>query len=472
MKAILVRVGVDHSYGGWNAPADPVTRRFLYVPIPEAIGTKFHAGCRRPYLALLPTIEQFASDYGLDLSAGLKWPRQLEGRSMHLDPDFDKLTYGDVGDRRGSHIREMEYGDIIVFYAGLRSTRPDDTQLVYALIGMYVVDEVVAASDVPKSRRDENAHTRKIKQGASDIVVRAVPGQSGRFSRFLPVGSYRNGAYRIHEDLLDAWGGLTVRDGFIQRSARPPRFNAPERFLSWLKRQEVELMQANNDPGGSPPVAIVLLRRPKMSNKNEMRTDPFWEFGSFGCTGCHWSNLMNLKRADELRGVRFGFAQGGPTGIRLVKLTPPVSVIEHQARAEVKWTPGKMPFRYDEAPVLIDNTGNTDFPALSAMLKGVRCSSPVACFSSKFRSRRTMLPDEVAQELVTRWAQFEEEADDAMIATNYADALPYMPPCPDQDRKATYARMLSEANREKQRKCVTTKTRKSKVLCRRSGKKC
>lgn len=53
MQAILIRIGVDHSYGGWNAPADPETGQFVYVPIPEKAGTAFHLGCGRPYQLLV-----------------------------------------------------------------------------------------------------------------------------------------------------------------------------------------------------------------------------------------------------------------------------------------------------------------------------------------------------------------------------------------------------------------------------------
>jgi hypothetical protein len=180
------------------------------------------------------------------------------------------------------------------------------------LIGVYVVDKVVAAADVPPSRWNHNAHTRKIKRGKSDIIVRARRGYSGRFSKFLPIGEFRDGAYRVRRDLLKAWGGLTVRDGFIQRSARPPRFVNPKQFRAWLDNQDSELLETNNDQVRSAPVVLVLLRRPNRSNPREMRSDPFWEFGSFGCTGCHTTNLMNIRRADELAGVRFGFAQGGP----------------------------------------------------------------------------------------------------------------------------------------------------------------
>ena len=43
MKALLVRIGVDKSYGGWNSPVD-AEGRFVYVPIPESRGTAFTQG--------------------------------------------------------------------------------------------------------------------------------------------------------------------------------------------------------------------------------------------------------------------------------------------------------------------------------------------------------------------------------------------------------------------------------------------
>jgi hypothetical protein len=75
-----------------------------------------------------------------------------------------------------------------------------------------------------------------------------------------------------------------------------------------------------------PKVILVMLRQPRRSNPNEMRTDPLWEFGSFGCTRCHRKNLMNPKKLAELNGVRLGFAQNGPLGIKLVHVTPPVTM--------------------------------------------------------------------------------------------------------------------------------------------------
>ena len=46
--------------------------------------------------------------------------------------------------------------------------------------------------------------------------------------------------------LLDKWGGLSVKNGYLQRSANPPLFCQPERFFNWLQQQNVQLMQTNN----------------------------------------------------------------------------------------------------------------------------------------------------------------------------------------------------------------------------------
>ena len=80
-------------------------------------------------------------------------------------------------------------------------------------------------------------------------------------------------------------------------------------------------------------VIIVHLRRPNV-DLSEKRSDPFWEYGSFGITKCHNKNLMNPKNADKLKGIRFAFAQGGRQGTRLGYLTPPVKIIENRDRID------------------------------------------------------------------------------------------------------------------------------------------
>ena len=142
--------------------------------------------------------------------------------------------------------RALEPDDLVVFYAGLADLR-DAPYLVYALIGLFVVEEIVLAVQVPAGQRDSSAHCRRLlPPNATDIVVCGRPGFSGRLRRCLAIGEYRDRAYRVRPDLLEEWGGLSVKDGYLQRSARLPRFLDAERFLAWFERQRPELIQANN----------------------------------------------------------------------------------------------------------------------------------------------------------------------------------------------------------------------------------
>jgi hypothetical protein len=245
MKALLVRIGVDQAYGGWNAPVN-AEGRFVYVPIPEKLGTPFHPGLEHRFGEVLPALHRFCGDNRCDLFADLRFPQELLRYPMHLDPDFDCLTYGDKGHARGAQMARMGEGDLLVFFGGLRPIHACQHRLIYALIGMYVVQEVVPAASVPPERWFENAHVRKTKPGESDIVIRAKPHVSGRFDRCIPIGEWRAGAYRVRQDVLDAWGGLLVKDGYIQRSARPPAFKWPIQFLDWLRNQDTRLIRRNN----------------------------------------------------------------------------------------------------------------------------------------------------------------------------------------------------------------------------------
>ena len=63
MKGLLVRVGIDHSYGHWNAPVDPISKLFVYVPIPESPTIEFHPGLERSYQEILPPLLRFCTFY-------------------------------------------------------------------------------------------------------------------------------------------------------------------------------------------------------------------------------------------------------------------------------------------------------------------------------------------------------------------------------------------------------------------------
>ena len=193
-------------------------------------------------------------------------------------------------------------------------------------------------------------------------------------------------------------------------------------------------------------VIVVHLRQPKRNDQSEMRSDPFYEFGSFGCTKCHSSNLMHPARADELDGARLAFAQGGPLGFRLVHLSPPARVLNHRDRCELQWSPAEPPFRYDAAPLLVDSAGESDFPSLRASLRRIRRNTWPARFSSAFRSRRDPLSESIAQEMVRVFDRLRARATPAALASTYIDSLPYPPLRPDNDRAATLERLRALAN--------------------------
>ncbi len=236
MKGLLVRVGADQSSGGghWNGPVDARTGKFVYVAIPET--EPLLEGMEKPFLMVAKALGDF--DW--------KLPPLLAWQHMHLDPDFDHLTYGDHGQRAKQIAGKVGPDDLLVFYAGLKDVR-DSRHLVYAIIGLYVIEKILPAVRVPASQSDINAHTRRVLEAdAEDIVVRAHTGVSGRLEKCLPIGEFRDLAYRVRRDLLEKWGGSTVKDGYLQRSARLPELKDADRFYSWFIRQNPKLIERNN----------------------------------------------------------------------------------------------------------------------------------------------------------------------------------------------------------------------------------
>lgn len=244
MRGYLVRVAVDQAYGGWNSPMDPATNEFVYVPIPES--REMPPELATPYQLVLPALVRFSASHPAARKATTQLPPLLLSANMHLDPDFRHLTYGDSGTRRGKGLTDLGRDDVLVFYAGLRPVAALKHRLVYALVGLYRVDETVRVKSVASPRWSENAHTRCVEREGSDIIVRAQPCGSGRLKQCIPIGGYRERAYRVDRDLLDRWGDLSCKDGFLQRSAVLPTFREPARFMEWFEEQGAEFVSVNN----------------------------------------------------------------------------------------------------------------------------------------------------------------------------------------------------------------------------------
>jgi hypothetical protein len=233
MNGLLVRVGIDSTDGCWNAPMRLASGEFAYITITDT--KPLRDGMARLYDEFVPVAARF----------GEELPGQLLGTPTHLDPDFLQLTYGDQGQRGKRIATLLTTGDLLAFFAALRPVDSPPRPLIYALIGLYVIEEIVLAKSVPKTRWSENAHTRRV-PGDGDIVVRAKPGVSGRLRRCIPIGELRDRIYRVRNELLIAWGGLDIKDGYIQRGVYPPAFLDAEKFYRWFLAQKPELIKRNN----------------------------------------------------------------------------------------------------------------------------------------------------------------------------------------------------------------------------------
>ena len=244
MRGYLVRVGVDQAFGGWNAPMNPETNEFVYVPIPES--RPMPAELATPYSLLGPALGTFEENHPSAPSRVVRLPENLVQANMHLDPDFEHLTYGDSGIRRGKGLNELGRGDVVVFYAGLKPVTACLHRLVYALVGLYRVAESVRVLSVAAPRWFENAHTRCVVREGSDVIVRSEPGRSGRLRQCIPIGEFRDRAYRVERGILADWGGLSCRDGYLQRSAVLPTLLDPPKFMRWFEGKAPNLVSSNN----------------------------------------------------------------------------------------------------------------------------------------------------------------------------------------------------------------------------------
>ena len=239
-RGLLMRVGIDQTYGKYNAPINPETGDYLYMPIPQE-GHEFRSGMLTSYDAMVAKFDIWNSSN----KTTLEFPPHLIGKSCHLDPDFEYLTYGDQATGRGYQVRELKEGDFLVFFASFKPVRPCEHKLIYALYGMITVDSVKRVSELGMTDFHKNAHTRISDPNMDHLIVFGKKEFSGRFKKAIPIGEFRNSSYRVTNSVLSAWGGLGVKDGFIQRSVCPPWFDDASKFLEWLSFERGEFIQSN-----------------------------------------------------------------------------------------------------------------------------------------------------------------------------------------------------------------------------------
>lgn len=255
-KAVLVRVGIDSSEksGKWNAPVNPGTGEFAYVPILEDEGRGKDGIKKKPIRpGYEVSYEQFKKPCK-NLGKELHRKFLEKGIFAHLDPDFRYLTYGDEGNK-GAHLKSLhlEEDDILAFYAGLA---PPDAErktgkLIYALIGLYRLKGLgVLAKDILQENWHENAHTRRDPtDDDNDIVFHGKEDGdvSGRLDHYIDIGEYYpNRHYYLKNELQKKWGGSKAIH--LQRGSHDC-FD-PDKFYEWFQEQKqkhgIRLVKQNN----------------------------------------------------------------------------------------------------------------------------------------------------------------------------------------------------------------------------------
>lgn len=190
---------------------------------------------------------------------------------------------------------------------------------------------------------------------------------------------------------------------------------------------------------------LILLRQPRAKSTGDMRRDPFWKFGSFGLTGCHNKNLLHPKNIELLRGQSVGFVQGGKDGFKLVNLIHDIIPSPHNSKCEINWKNKEMPFKYENAPKIIDNLGNSDFPQIKSFIKEVNRNTWMGKFGSKFRTYSKKLPEKISNEFFKVFQSSLRESSPDDFAKFYYEAINRTPPVIDKNREASYRQLLEEA---------------------------
>ncbi|GGM74019.1 hypothetical protein J2752_002632 [Halarchaeum rubridurum] len=259
MTSYLIRVGLDSTDAGGKG-LGPVARssEFDYIPIPDSCDTS-----------------EPRNYHDLDSRIGESPPEFVgvgTNRPVHMDPEFETYTYGEVGDNKCASLNKMESGDLLVFCAGLKPTDGLDRPRMYA-IGYFTVQAVHDLEGLSPSDRggllkkfSNNAHVKREGLGPetlhpSDpdrdrypVIVSGDPDQSRLLDRAVSLSSATATGtdsswfqkYRplgVAEDLL----GLNATD--LKRSNPKKIRGSPGEVRDWLDSDvEVEAGRRYSPP--------------------------------------------------------------------------------------------------------------------------------------------------------------------------------------------------------------------------------
>jgi hypothetical protein len=163
MKMVLIRAGIDSGCGGIQGPLFQ-DGTFEYIPIPDD-----HRIDGRTYGITKGRYSERLIDY---------FPKSHQSKMMnqpiHFDPEFETYTYGDPS-RLKSSLKNLEEGDMLVFYCGLEGWKFKCEPALY-LMGYFEVSKAGIATnfepDVIDSLFSKNFHVMHREQKDRLVLVK------------------------------------------------------------------------------------------------------------------------------------------------------------------------------------------------------------------------------------------------------------------------------------------------------------
>ncbi|QLH77844.1 hypothetical protein HZS55_11285 [Halosimplex rubrum] len=169
MTVVLCGVGADTG-NVRPVPGVDAEGRFEYVPIPEKGATAETAtygslDCRHGEGTLADLLD------GVRPGSDGEWvtePAAIRDCSVHRDPNFEALTYGEHRPGYVAKLRELDPGDVVAFYGGFPG--PDSEYKHRYLFGYFTVAEPPVVLDPETDRADveatlaehpDNAHAKR-----------------------------------------------------------------------------------------------------------------------------------------------------------------------------------------------------------------------------------------------------------------------------------------------------------------------
>jgi hypothetical protein len=189
MKGLLLRVGIDKGTGGCLGPIFP-DGTFEYIPIPETHPTSEN-----------DVYIKMKGRYGRALTEFM--PEKYWYCQPHHDPEFKTYTYGDPSFPKRKQLSELNPGDLLIFYAGLKSENSKENSRLF-VIGYFDIEKVYDFKINQKSHYNSifrevpnNAHSKiyfRLKELGIEylddnlIIIKGNSSRSKLFTKALPIG--------------------------------------------------------------------------------------------------------------------------------------------------------------------------------------------------------------------------------------------------------------------------------------------